>query len=155
MSWRTKPSSDYKNLSEKDRKYLKSFDRKWDRKENGRCRTDALDRTSGSIDNLKAQETIVNQVDLKLEELLPLVQRFTVPRRFDYGWGIYVYLADDKVSCRFSSKEEAMQAYNVLVEYSNNNNAIETNVSDVGYRGSNTCSPSTDKLIASKKDFND
>jgi hypothetical protein len=147
MSWRTQ--SHYRGLSDKEKDWLKEFDRKWDTKALGRSRTDAFEYmgeselSSSTIQPKSHQMTPrINTISARspeygrfedshieiscrvaMEGLLIKVAaniaRFTVPRQNKSGWSIHIIMKDGKrIRARFPDLGAALQAHNVLEEYS-------------------------------------
>lgn len=132
MSWRT--HGFYKGLSKSAKKWLRSFDRHWDTKEEGRSRDDAFDnmadRTSPTairpktrrklrLEELPAPEISDPIVEIEIALLGREVARFTVPKRTREGWSIHLVLkSGEKIRVPFDDEDLALQAYQALQEAS-------------------------------------
>ncbi len=120
MSWRTQ--GQYQGLGESDAAFLQEFDRKWERKAQGRSRTDAMDHIVVS-DGVEKKSAPVEVVDLLTIETLLItagtqVRKLTGPRPTAYGWDIWLRLGcGQRILARFDDEGSAVQAYLALSEF--------------------------------------
>ena len=122
MSWRTQ--GHYRGLGNADLEWLRGFDKDWDTKAQGRSSQDALDRANYSrLDamipcfEVSGPTEHAFALEVKLTEVAGRISRFTIPKRRQYGWVIFLILKGGK-RCRsqFKDKYEALQAYLTLQE---------------------------------------
>jgi hypothetical protein len=116
MSWRT--TGRYDGLSERDKRWLKRFNKRWDTKDCGRSQVDALERMSSEwLHQYKTHlEDLLCSDSDKRESLLyaavSLIERITTPRELKNAWSIHIYLQNQqKIICHFEDRSEAQQVY--------------------------------------------
>jgi len=123
MSWRTQ--GHYVGLGSTEQEWLKTFDREWDTKAQGRSQIDALESPItadyGIFKFLYVDPVTSTRAELEAD-LLTLarqVARFTVPKPLKRGWTIHLIMRCGKrVRARFDDEAQAAQAYYALEELS-------------------------------------
>lgn len=120
MSWRTQ--GQYKGFEKADAAWLQEFDRKWERKDQGRIQTDAMDYIVQG-DGLEKQAAPKEENDpFSIEALListgARIARIAVPRPTKLGWLLTVVLTCGKrTRICFTDSEAASQAYLAVCEF--------------------------------------
>lgn len=127
MSWRTEGK--YRGLSAAEEAWLRDFDRKWDTKEAGRSRTDALNADALWLRAFFKDPTVlpaapvsesVERIELEASLLRAAseIKRFTVPRQTKSGWSIHVVMkCGQRVRAHFDDLKTATQAYEAIEEF--------------------------------------
>lgn len=137
MSWRTK--GQYLGLDAASQKWLRRFDRDWDKKTSGRSRTDAIDRAGLSASGaevdlyrdqlpfsgppapaLAASEAGFRaQLEANFLTVARTIRSFTVPRATKAGWSIHIVLKDGRrTRVHYIDFDSALHAYDELAEVS-------------------------------------
>lgn len=120
MSWRTQ--GQYRGLGEQDSAWLLEFDRRWERKVNGRSQTDAMEH-SVSSDGIEQRSPPPERSDeFSLDALLislgAQISKIARPHPYRFGWRFYIYLRTGrKARAFFEDYESAAQAYLAACEF--------------------------------------
>lgn len=131
MSWRTRRDSPYQGLTDEQAEWLERFDRYWDTKHAGRCRTDAMDHLHGdsthtaapppteSHPSLSYPQTPGTPTDHEIARLsCELSENPPLIRRYKADFGVHVFLRDHPPRLlRFKTLIEAKKSSRMILEF--------------------------------------